>query len=158
MRRSDRQITDFDRILSIIDECDIIRIGLNDGEFPYIVPLNFGYVVSGKNINFYVHGATEGRKFELMNKNGFCSFEMDVPLELDCVAEKKYATMRYRSVMGTAKITFLDGEQKQKGIDILMQRYEKTRNFDYNRAVVQNTAVARLSVIDITAKENRRKD
>ncbi len=34
MRRSDREVTDFRTILAVIDRCDILRIGLADGEFP----------------------------------------------------------------------------------------------------------------------------
>ena len=155
MRRRDREVTDFETILGIIDECNIIRIGLADGDFPYIVPLNFAYTVSEKQIEFYVHGAMVGRKFELMNKNKKCSFEMDIPLEMDCIVEKKDVTMRYKCVMGTADITFLEGEEKQNAIDnIIMNRYKETRNFDYNRKGVAVTAVAKLTVIDLTAKVN----
>ena len=155
MRRKDREVTDFETILGIIEECNIIRLGLADGDFPYIVPLNFAYTVSGKQIDFYVHGAMAGRKYELMNKNGKCSFEMDIPLEMDCIPEKKDVTMRYKCVMGTADITFLEGEEKQNAMDtIIMNRYKETRNFDYNRGMVAVTAVAKLAVIDMTAKVN----
>lgn len=155
MRRKDREVTDFETILSIIEECNIIRIGLADGDFPYIVPLNFAYTVSEKQIEFYVHGAMAGRKYELMSKNGKCSFEMDIPLKMDCLVEKKDVTMRYKCVMGTADIIFLEGEAKQNAIDnIIMNRYEETRNFDYNRKKTAVTSVAKLTVIDLTAKIN----
>lgn len=155
MRRLDREVTDFETIVRIIDECDIIRIGLADTDVPYIVPLNFAYTVSGKQIEFYVHGAMAGRKYELMNRNKRCSFEMDIPLEMDCIAEKKDVTMRYKCVMGIADITFLEGEEKINAIDnIIMDRYEKTRNFDYNRKKVEVTAVAKLTVTELTAKVN----
>lgn len=42
MRRRDREIKEFDRIVEIVKKCDVCRIAVNDGEFPYIVPLNFG--------------------------------------------------------------------------------------------------------------------
>lgn len=155
MRRKDREVTDFNEIIKIIDECDIIRIGLSDGDFPYIVPLNFAYTVNGGQICFYVHGAMAGRKYTLMNKNLKCSFEMDIPIKMECIYEKKDVTMRYKCVMGTADITFLDGEEKQAAIDdIIMARYEQTRSFEYNKAAVARTAVARLAVREITAKVN----
>lgn len=63
--------------------------------------------------------------------------------------------MRYKSVMGKAEAQFLEGEEKQRAIDaVIMNRYEETRNFDYNRAAVTRTAVVRLKVTEITAKEN----
>ncbi len=156
MRRKDREVTDFNTMISIIDECDIIRIGLANGDFPYIVPLNFAYTVDeNQQIRFYIHGAMAGRKYELMQKNLKCSFELDIPLEMDCIYEKKDVTMRYKSVMGTAQIRFLDGEEKQSAIDnIIMNRYEETRNFDYNKSAVRRTAVAELTVISWTAKIN----
>ena len=155
MRRKDREVTDFDAIIGIIDECHIIRIGLEDGEFPYIVPLNFAYTVSGRQIDFYIHGAMAGRKYELMQRNKKCSFEMDIPLELDCIAEKKDVTMRYKCVMGTAQITFLDGAEKRRAMDdIIMNRYEETKKFDYNKKMLGVTMVAKLTVTDMTAKVN----
>lgn len=156
MRRKDREITDFNIMISIIDECDIIRIGLADGEFPYIVPVNFAYTVDeNQQIKFYIHGAMAGRKYELMQKNQKCSFELDIPLEMDCIYEKKDVTMRYKSVMGTAEIRFLNGEEKQSAIDnIIMNRYDETRNFEYNKSVVRRTAIAELTVLSWTAKIN----
>ena len=41
----------FQVIKQIIDECEIIRIGLCDeDQFPYIVPLNFAYEIQGEQI------------------------------------------------------------------------------------------------------------
>ena len=107
MRRKDREVTDFSEIVKIIDRCAVVRLGLADGDFPYIVPLNFAYTVTGRQIYLYVHGAVAGRKYELMRRSGKCSFEMDIPLKIDCMAETRSATMRYESVMGTASIEFL---------------------------------------------------
>ena len=155
MRRKDREVTDFSKILEIIDECEIIRLGLADGDYPYIVPVNFAYTVDGEEICFYFHGAMAGRKYEMLCKNPNCSFEMDIPLEMDCIVEDKDVTMRYRSVMGRGRVEFLDGDEKQHAIDdIIMARHEETRNFDYNRDAVARTAIGKLTVLELTAKEN----
>ncbi len=155
MRRKDREVTDFSKIVAIIEECEIIRLGLSDGDFPYVVPVNFAYTVDGTQICFYIHGAMAGRKYELMNKNKKCSFEMDIPLKMECIYEKKDVTMRYKSVMGTASISFLSDEEKQNAIDnVIMARYEETKAFEYNKAALSRTAVAKLAVLNITAKVN----
>lgn len=155
MRRKDREVTDFSKIMQIIDACEIMRIGLADGDFPYIVPVNFAYTLEGHQVSFYIHGAMAGRKYELLQKNPYCSFEMDIPLLLDLIEEEGDATMRYESVMGTAKAEFLDGDEKQRALDdIIMARSEKTRDFDYDRSAVPRTAVIRLTVLELTAKAN----
>lgn len=155
MRRKDREITDFNAIVGIIDDCEIIRLGLADGDYPYIVPVNFAYTIEGEQICFYIHGAMAGRKYEMLSKNPYCSFEMDIPLQMDCLVEQKDVTMRYKSVMGKCKVEFLEGDAKQSAIDdVIMARHEETKNFEYNTETVARTAVAKLTVFEITAKAN----
>ncbi len=158
MRRKDREVTDFNEIIKIIDECEVLRLGLADGDFPYIVPVNFSYRVQGENIEFYIHGALAGRKYELLQKSPLCSFEMDIPMGMDFLYEKKDVTMRYKCVMGKAEAEFLEGEEKQRALDeIIMARYEETKNFDYNKTAVVRTAVIKLKVTEVTAKANLKK-
>lgn len=155
MRRKDREVTDFNEIIKIIDECDIVRIGLADGDYPYIVPVNFAYETVDCKLYLYIHGAMAGRKYEMLRKNPHCSFEMDIPIEMDCIVEKKDVTMRYKSVMGKAEVKLLEGDDRQRAIDdVIMARYEATRDFEYNKAVVSRTAVVRLEVTELTAKVN----
>ena len=49
MRRSDREATDFDEIVDIINKCDCIRLGFSSEPVPYILPLNFGIEVERDN-------------------------------------------------------------------------------------------------------------
>lgn len=156
MRRKDREVTDFNQIISIIDKCEIIRIGLADGDFPYIVPLNFHYEVTDKNqINFYIHGAMAGRKYELMQKLKKCSFEMDVPLKIDYLYDCHDITMRYESVMGTATLEFINDEDKEQVMqEKILSRYEEMSKFPWNRDSLKRCAIVKLSVNEITAKIN----
>ena len=155
MRRKDREVTDFEIIKKIIEECEIIRIGLSDEDnYPYIVPLNFGYETEGKQIYFYIHGAMAGRKYELMQKNGVCSFEMDCGHKMELLHEYKEVTMRYKSLMGKAEIEFLTGQDKLHGIDRIMKRDERTCDYEYNKASVDHTAVIRLKVTEYSGKIN----
>ena len=62
MRRTDREVRDPETIVRIIEECPVMRIGLSDGEFPYIVPVNFAYEYSDGKFFLYFHGALAGRK------------------------------------------------------------------------------------------------
>ena len=155
MRRKDREITDFQKMLNILKQCDILRLGLADGNFPYIVPVNFAYTVENQQVKFYIHGAMSGRKYQLMQKQKQCSFELDLPLKIACLPETKSITMYYRSIMGTAKIRFLSDSEKQLALEqIFLNRYDETRNFDYHKTALERTAVAELTVLNWTAKSN----
>lgn len=75
MRRKDREITDFNEIIEIMKKCDVCRIALNNEEFPYIVPLNFGLDIQGDQVFLYFHSAMKGKKLELIAKNHCAAFE-----------------------------------------------------------------------------------
>ena len=49
MRRSDREVTKFSDIIAIIEKCDVCRLALNDEDYPYILPLNFGINITEDN-------------------------------------------------------------------------------------------------------------
>ena len=42
MRRKDREVTDFQTMVDIMSRCRVCRLALNDGEVPYLLPVNFG--------------------------------------------------------------------------------------------------------------------
>ena len=70
MRRNDREITDSREILSIVNECKVIRLAMLDEQgLPYIIPLNFGYRFADGVFTFYCHSAREGRKLELLRRD-----------------------------------------------------------------------------------------
>ena len=44
MRRNEKEIKDLSVIESIIKKAKVMRLALCDGNQPYIIPLNFGYL------------------------------------------------------------------------------------------------------------------
>ena len=59
MRKREREITDLSEIRSILEQCKILHLGLSDEGQPYVVPLNYGCLMEGEKLTFYLHGATE---------------------------------------------------------------------------------------------------
>lgn len=62
MRKSDREITDFQELITVMRGCDVCRLALHDEPYPYILPLNFGLEVDGETVRLYFHGANTGTK------------------------------------------------------------------------------------------------
>ena len=62
MRRNDREVTDINEIMEIIADCDVCRLALNDDEYPYIIPLNFGAELVDGKVTLYFHSALKGKK------------------------------------------------------------------------------------------------
>ena len=62
MRRKEREITELSDIEAVIRKSLFCRLGLSDDNWPYVVPLCFGY----EDRRVYVHGSLEGRKTDIL--------------------------------------------------------------------------------------------
>ncbi len=151
MRRSDREIKDFNEIVEVMEKCDVCRIALNDDGYPYIVPLNFGMTVEDGVVTLYFHSALEGTKIDLIRKDNRATFEMDCGHELVTDEEHGNCTMNYRSVIGRGLIEFVPDNEKFGALKILMAHYHK-EDFPFNEKVIPMTAVFKLTVSEMTGK------
>jgi len=151
MRRKDREITDFNEIVEIIRKCDVCRIAMNDGDVPYIVPMNFGVDVEGAQVFFYFHCAMEGKKLDLLQKDNRVAFEMDCNHNFILYEERMSCTMGYESVMGHGVMEVVPEDEKLNGLKILMRQYH-AEDFKFNTAMSKVTTVLRLRVTDMTGK------
>ena len=157
MRRKDREITDPARIEAIIADCDCCRLGLCDGEVPYIVPLNFGYERRPDGgYTFYFHGAREGRKLDLIRQRGRASFEMDTGYELiDGGAAANNYSARFQCVMGTGAVSIVeDPAEKRAALAALMNHAVGQRTWTFEDARVEGVCVFRLDTDTLTCKEH----
>lgn len=152
MRRNDREVKDFDEIINIIERCDVCRLALNDKDFPYILPLNFGMEVKENKIVLYFHGAAQGRKYDLIARDKRASFEMDCSHELILDEAKGSCAMTYESVIGRGYIDIVPDEEKYDALCTLMRHYRQ-ENFPFNQAMIPSTTVLRLTVEEITGKK-----
>ena len=77
MRRAEREVTELNQLEEILRECQVVRIGAQDQEGLFVVPVNFGYRLEGRELTLYFHSAREGRKAAAFRAGGRVAFEMD---------------------------------------------------------------------------------
>ena len=152
MRKSDREIKSKEEIIDIIKRCDVIRLAFNNGDYPYILPLNFGFEVKNDKVIFYLHSALEGTKVDIMKKDNRASFEMDTKHELQYYEEKGYCTMSYESIIGRGRIRILPEDEKMNALKKLMGHYHKSEDTYFNPAAISRTLVYSIEVEEMTAK------
>jgi nitroimidazol reductase NimA-like FMN-containing flavoprotein (pyridoxamine 5'-phosphate oxidase superfamily) len=157
MRRSDREIKEFDEIIEVMRKCDVCRIAMQGAEYPYVVPLNFGMDVEGDQVTLYFHGAMEGMKYELLSGNPKVCFEMDCGHCLFTEMEKGQCTMCYESVIGFGLMEEVPDEEKIHALDILMEHYPVPAGFRYGEEIVPRTRVLKLTVESMTGKRREKK-
>ena len=152
MRKSDREIKSKEEIIDIIKRCDVIRLAFNNGDYPYILPLNFGFEVKNDKVIFYLHSALEGTKVDIVKKDNRASFEMDTKHELQYYEERGYCTMSYESIIGRGRIRILPEDEKMNALKKLMGHYHKSEDTYFNPAAMSRTLVYSLEVEEMTAK------
>lgn len=157
MRRSDRKVKEFKDIVAIMEKCDVCRIALNNDGYPYILPLNFGMCVRDDKIELYFHGAMEGTKYDLIEKDNRVSFEMDCEHRLVTEIEQGSCTMEYESVIGQGYMEILPADETYNALCVLMEHYHQ-EEFPFNKAVVPHTKVFKLVVEKVTGKRRMKKN
>lgn len=153
MTRRERQVEDISEIVNILDKCKIVHLGLVDGDEPYVVPMNYGYIMEDEKLTLYIHGATKGYKLDLIKTNPKVFIEMEcdtLPFEgrLAC----QYG-MAYSSIMGRGVAEIIeDVEEKKKAMSILMKT-QTEKNFEFSDKMVSVVSVVRINVLEYTAKK-----
>ena len=151
--KREREVTDMQEIISILDKAKVLHLGLVDGDEPYVVPMNYGYTMENGKMTVYLHGALQGRKLDIIRVNPKVFFELDcdiVPFEGKTACN--YG-ITYASVMGRGKAVIVeDTEEKIKGLQVLMKT-QTGRDFDITDKMANIVSVIRIDVSDFTAKK-----
>ena len=151
--KREREVTDMQEIISILDKSKVLHLGLVDGDEPYVVPMNYGYTMEDGKMTIYLHGALQGRKLDVIGVNPKVFFELDcdiVPFEGKTACN--YG-ITYASVMGRGKAVIVeDTEEKIKGLQVLMKT-QTGRDFDITDKMANIVSVIRIDVSDFTAKK-----
>lgn len=155
MRRHDREITDFDEMVGVMRRCDVCRLAWNDGEVPYIVPLNFGMQVQDGQVTLFFHGALEGVKYEMMRRRPKAAFEMDCAHRIVLEDDSHSCTMEYESVIGSGTVSLLKEEEKYDALMCLMRQYH-SEDFPFNKEMIGVTNVFCLRVETMTGKRREK--
>lgn len=153
MTKREREITDMEEILRILDKCKVVHVGLTDQEQPYIVPMNYGYTYENGELTFYLHGALQGYKYDLIKKNPKVCFEMEcdiMPFEGRTACQ--YG-MVYSSIMGKGTAEIVESPQEKiRDMEILMKT-QTGKDFTFNEKLVSIINVIKIHVTEFTAKK-----
>ncbi len=155
MRRKDREVTDINDLLSIVEECRICHLGLIDDKGMYIVPLNYGYEYINQRLNLYFHSAHVGRKIDAIINNPNVCIEMDCDHRLIEGEKACDYSFGYKSIIGNGKASIVsDYNEKLKGLSLLM-KHETQREFEFDEKMVNQVSVIRVEVNEFTGKYHK---
>ncbi|HWQ59163.1 MAG TPA: pyridoxamine 5'-phosphate oxidase family protein [Clostridia bacterium] len=157
MRRKDREITDLREIERIIRRCMSIRIAMLDGEYPYIVPMNFGYAFEGEKLRISMHSAKAGKKIDLLRANPRVAFELCVEKGLEDGKSPCNYGYLYECVMGRGTIRFVEDPAEKVALLALLARHQTGRDFAFTELHAGTVEVLVLEVEELSAKAQKPK-
>lgn len=152
MRRADREVTDIGKIEEIIAKAKYMHLGMLDGDYPYIVPLHYGYQMDNGKLIFYAHCAKEGHKLDCLKENPNVFVQIDrgeslITADVPCAYGAAYECVMCR---GKA-VSIEDGTEKAQALSNLM-RTQTGEEHPVNEKMAQAVAVIKIEVESYTAK------
>lgn len=144
-------VTHKEKVDSLMKEAKVVRLALCDGSRPYLVPVNFG-MGNGK---LYFHSGNRGKKVDILARNPQIAFEMDADVEVVRKPEACKWSMQYRSIVGTGSVRLLTApEEKQMGLDLLMEHHAPGETFPYDDKMTAAVNVYEIQVETLRYRES----
>lgn len=155
MISTEREITNFDEIDSLLGKARVCRIALFDGEYPYIVPMCFGYDLGDGKLELYFRCEEKGKKMELLKANNSAAFEIDELCEV-VRSETPYGfTARYWSITGKGTVEFVTGIDKITGLNHILKKYvENPSELKLHEQTLNSFAILKLTAGEFCCKEH----
>lgn len=152
MHRGDKEIVDREELHRILDEAMVMRLGMIDGERPYVVPLNF----AREGDELWFHAAKAGRKLDCLRAAPAVCAEADrfITLHSGPRACDDW-TSHYESVIGFGIAEIVeDAATKLRGLRAVMRKYSGRDDWDFADDSVKGTAVVRIRLESLTGKRS----
>ncbi|WP_431087007.1 pyridoxamine 5'-phosphate oxidase family protein [Paenibacillus sp. 8b26] len=156
-----REVLDNDKIEAFLSKARIGHLGMVDGQLPYVVPLNFVWA----NGKLYFHGATGGRRNQVMSANPEVCFTVceeygtitnPVPAKTDTAYMSVMIFGKAELIVDLDEATYMLQEMLQKYVPGYYDRPLSKQHVDKYRSAIFNSPVQvyRVDAYQITAKEN----
>lgn len=156
-----REVLDKSRIDSFLQQARIGHLGMVDGHLPYVVPLNFVWT----NEKLYIHGATGGRRNEVMDANPEVCFTVceeygtitdPVPAKTDTAYMSVMIFGKAQPIVDLDEATHMLQELINKYVPDYYKRPLPKQHVDKYRSAVFGgpVQVYRIDPYHITGKEN----
>lgn len=151
MRRKDKEILDNQLIERILNEAEIIRLSMVNGNEPYLVAMNYVYSAG----SLYMHSAKEGHKIEVLKKNSKVAFQTEIGVKIVLKEQSCSCGTRYMSVFGKGTAFLIDEEEEKKqALNAIMVKYARRVTFEYPVDSFEKTLIIKVQIDSITGKKS----
>lgn len=149
------EVSNHDELLEIFKVCDTLHLAINNGQYPYLVPLSYGVEYVDHHIVLYFHGVEEGMKDELFKKNPHVTCSVDIVYEYN---EKpgENISCSYASAIGEGVVTRLDRQDYEYAMDLIQTHYG-FEGFSYDSAMLESMIFYKVDLTNVTGRTHIKK-
>ena len=150
--KREQQITDQTQIQKLLDAGKVLHLGLSVDNEPYVIPMNYGYVMEDEKLVLYLHSAVRGKKLDMIREYPKVYFEFATDLQPFGAGKPCQYGLAYSAVLGKGIATIVeDVEEKKQAMTVLMKT-QTGKDFTFTEEWVSIVAVIRIDVTEYTAK------
>lgn len=144
MRRKDREITEMQGIIDILNHCKTCNVAMVDDGMPYVVPLSYGYCIKEGLLTLYFHSAKEGRKINIFEKNSsvcFSIFQEGEPIIAETPCNSGYY---FSSIIGDGQIEFIEDINEKRQALAAMYEHQVGKRVEFTEKQTQAVLIYKL--------------
>ena len=154
MRRRDREVTDINEIEKIIAKCRTCHVAMIGGEYPYVVPLSYGYkITGGDTIELYFHCAMEGKKIDILKRNNKVCFEISYEGEATGSDTPCNSGYYFASVVGFGEAAFIDDEKNKNDTLSILYKHQTGDDISFDAEQLKNVCIFKIVSKNFTGKK-----
>ncbi len=148
MRRHDKELTDPAAALDVLARGEVLRLATIADGAPYVVPLSYAFLPGPpgsplEGLRIFLHSAPEGRKIDALRRDPRVCFEVTVDVEVLRAVRACDFGLRYRSVVGEGRASFVVGAPaKARALSLIASRYG-------GPAGIAEAEAAKVAVVEI---------
>ena len=157
MTEIEKEIVDVGKIDRILEKAKICRIALIDGDFPYILPMFFGYSITGGKLELYFRCEEKGKKIDIIKQNSNAAFEVENFIEIIPGKTPVDFVGVYQSITGTGTIEVITGIDKITGLSLIIKKYDESgqsKECSLSEQMLNSFAVLKLTADEFCCKEH----
>lgn len=139
-----------EKIVSILENARFCRLALHCDEYPYLIPMNYGF----DDDYIYLHTSSHGTKIELIKLNNKVTLEFEVFhkfIENDLACKWN---VRASSLIINGEAYFVeDINEKLKALETIIANYDREKNYTLPVQNVNNTIIIKIIIKRASVRE-----
>ncbi|PLX38894.1 MAG: hypothetical protein C0608_11460 [Deltaproteobacteria bacterium] len=126
----------------------VLYLAMIDGEYPYVVALNYGY----EDGFIYLHTGAKRSKVTLLKKNTNVAFFLEGERE-DVDGEQACSyTVKFKTVAGRGTCEVIESlEDKVFGYDIIARQHSAPKG-NYKEEALDKSVILKIKIVEATGK------